>query len=145
MPGALDRVAVDAPAGRPALQLRWRAHWEREDALGLLGHRPEQQAELDALQAIAERLDDEALRARVAERRSSRALRLADFTGCEAHAREAIERARRTGHVELELRGQRLLAAAHVRVGAAAQAEAIAAEGLARARAHGLRRVEACC
>ena len=139
---ALDRGAVDAPAGRPALLLRWRAHWEREDALGLLGHRPEQQAELDALQAIAERLDDEALRARVAERRSSRALRLADFAGCEAHARDAIERARRTGHVELELRGQRLLAAALLRVGAAAQAEAIATEGLARARAHGLRRVE---
>ena len=139
---ALDRGAVDAPAGRPALQLRWRAHWEREDALGLLGHRQEQQAELDALQAIAERLDDEALRARVAERRSSLALRLADFAACEAHAREAIERARRTGDVELELRGQRMLAAALVRVGAAAQAEAIVTEGLARARTHGLRRVE---
>jgi len=139
---ALDRGAVDAPDGQPALQLRWRAHWEREDALGLLGHRQEQQGELDALQAIAERLDDEALRARVAERRSSRALRLADFAACEAHAREAIERARRTGHVELELRGQRLLAAALLRLGASARAEAIATEGLARARAHGLRRVE---
>jgi len=139
---ALDRGAVDAPDGQPALQLRWRAHWEREDALGLLGHRQEQQGELDALQAIAERLDDEALRARVAERRSSRALRLADFAACEAHAREAIELARRTGHVELELRGQRLLAAALLRLGASARAEAIATEGLARARAHGRRRVE---
>ena len=91
---ALDRGAVDALTGRPALQLRWRAHWEREDALGLLGRRPEQQAELDALQAIAERLDDEALRARVAERRSSRALRLADPQPARpTRARRSISRA----------------------------------------------------
>ena len=139
---ALERVVVEPAGDRPALPLHWRAHFVREDALGLLGHRPEQQAELDALQGIAERLDDEALRARVAERRSSRALRLADLAACEAHAREAIERARRAGQVELELRGQRLLAAALVRVGDAAQAEAIATEALARARDHGLRRVE---
>ena len=140
--GALDRGALDASAAGPPPMLRWRAHWVREDALGLLGHRPEQQAELDALQGIAERLDDETLRARVAERRSSRALRLADLAACEAHARVAIERARRSGNIELELRGQRLLASALVRVGDAAQAEAIVTEALARARRHGLRRVE---
>jgi tetratricopeptide (TPR) repeat protein len=139
---ALERDTEDARAGRPAQQLRWRAHWAREDALGLLGRRPEQQEELDALQGIAERLDDDRLRARVAERRSSRALRLADLEGCEAHARDAIERARRAGDVELELRGQRMLATALVRTGDAAQAEAIATEGMARARAQGLRRVE---
>ena len=140
--GALDRSTAGAPVDKPVLRLRWRAHTVREHAHGKLGHRPEQQADLDALEDIAERLDDDQLRGQVAERRSFRALRLADLEACHAHAREAIARARRTGDVDLELRGQRLLATAFVRTGDAAQAEAIVTEALVRARAHRLRRVE---
>ena len=136
----LDRHA-DAE-GPEALVLRWRMLVVREYALNLQGHRAEQRETLDAMHKVADALDDDRRRAFAARRRSLLAMRTADHRAQEAAARQAMAFAERAADVESKLEAQRLLADALGALGELAAGEALARDGLAEARARGLRRVE---
>jgi hypothetical protein len=136
----LDHAA--APQGADALALRWRLLHVREIVLNLLGQRAEQQEALEGLRQVADALDDDGRRAYAARRRSSLAMRMADHRAQEAEARRALAFAQRAGDVSNRLEAQRLLADALASLGELAAGEALARDGLAEARAHGLRRAE---
>ncbi|HSW21428.1 MAG TPA: AAA family ATPase, partial [Burkholderiaceae bacterium] len=130
------------PERPETLALRWRLLFVREHALNLLGHRAEQRAALDDLQRVADALDDDRRRSYVARRQSLLAMRTADHRAQEALARQAMVFAERAADVESRLEAQRLLADALGALGELAAGEALARDGLAKARAHGLRRAE---
>lgn len=125
----------DEPA---ALELRWRLLDIRERTLDLQGRRPEQRADLEALRALAERLDDPERCAEVAVRRALLAGRSGDLHGQESLAREAMVMAQRSGNAAIRLNAQRLMADSWARLGDAAAGEALAQQGLAEARLLGL-------
>jgi len=135
------RVPHDDAAGE-ARELRWRLLIVRESTLNLQGRRGEQRVALDALQALADGLDDDTRRAFIARKRSHVAMRTADYRTQEVEALEAMRLAERAGDEECKLHAQRLLADALGAQGRHAEGEAIARDGLARARALGLRRAE---
>ncbi len=127
-----------------ALQaLHWRLLDVRERTLDLLGKRPEQRADIDALQALAEALDDDSRRAEVAWRRSNIAMRTGDFHAMQDAANQTIALAQHAGDPLLRLRGQHRLALAHSYLGDAASGQALAQDGLHAARALAARALEA--
>jgi len=131
--------------GRAALAesvMRWRLLDVRERTLDLLGDRAGQRADLDALQEIAEALNDDRRRGELARRRAHLAMRTFDLHAQQAAAREAIEWALRVGDDELRLDAQRLLAIALAYLGEDEAAKALAQSGLSDARASGSRRAE---
>jgi class 3 adenylate cyclase/tetratricopeptide (TPR) repeat protein len=117
-----------------ALALRWRLLDARERTYELLGKRPEQRADLDALQQLADRLADDRLRAEVATRCSLLAGRSGDIHGMESAAREGLTLAERCDDTPLRLNAMRLLADALARHGDLAAGEAMARRGLEEAR-----------
>ena len=123
--------------------LRWRLLGVRERILDLRGRRAEQHADIDALQRLADTLDDDDRRAEVAWRRSDIALRTADYPAMERAARQSLALAERAADPTLGLRAQARLAIALGMLGDAAAGKALALDGLAAARAQGLRLVEA--
>jgi hypothetical protein len=127
---------------RQNLLLRWRLLDVRERTFDLQGERTQQQADIQELQRIAESLDDDLRRGEAAWRRSDIALRTADFRAMESAARQAMALAERVGNAELKLRAQHRLAGALRHLGDAAAGKALALDGLAAARAQGLRAVE---
>jgi len=133
---------IDGDAS-PDTLLRWRLLDVRERTLDLQGKRAEQQADIDALQQLADALDNDARRGDVAWRRSDIALRTADFRAMESAARQAMALAERAGDGVLRLRAQQRLAIALSMLDDVAASEALTLEGLAAARAQGLRDVEA--
>jgi class 3 adenylate cyclase/tetratricopeptide (TPR) repeat protein len=141
--GLVDEDDVQDRSGRRAgFLLRWRLLDVRERTLDLLGKRPEQQADIAVLQALAEELDDNQRRAEVAWRRSDIAMRIADYPTQESAARQSMELARRIGDGVLGLRAQQRLAYALCDLGNVAEGKALALEGLAAARGQGLRAME---
>jgi class 3 adenylate cyclase/tetratricopeptide (TPR) repeat protein len=116
------------------LALRWRLLDTRERTYELLGRRPEQHADLEALGLLADRLADDQRRAEVATRRSLLAGRSGDLAGQERIAREGMTLAERCDDTPLRLNAMRLLADALARQGNLTDAEAIARKGLAEAR-----------
>ncbi len=137
----LDRESGLAE-GADGLALRWRVLVVREYALNLQGHRAEQRAALDALHRVADALDDDGRRAFAARRQSLLAMRTADHRAQQVVAAQAMAFAERAGDVASKLEAQRLLADALGALGELAAGEALARDGLAEARARGLRRVE---
>ena len=129
-------------AGDETLALRWRLLDVRERTLELQGRRPQQRVELEALQHLADALDDDRRRAELATRRSMLAVRTGDYRTQEAAARLAMSLAGRAHDHELRLNAQRLVADALARQGDAAAARTLAQDGLAEARVRGLRGVE---
>ena len=125
------------------LPLRWRLHDVRERTLELQGKRAEQRADIDALLALADALDDNRRRGEAAWRRSDLALRVGDYTAQESAARQTMALAERAGDQVLRLRGQQRLASSLILQGNVAAGMALALEGLAASRALGARRVEA--
>jgi class 3 adenylate cyclase/tetratricopeptide (TPR) repeat protein len=123
--------------------MRWRLLDVRERTFDMLGRRAEQQADIDALQALAEILGDDRRRAEVAWRRCDIALHTGDPQAMMQAAREAMARAEQAGDAELGLRAQHRLALGLRDMGDAAQGFALAEAGLQSARALGLRRTEA--
>jgi predicted ATPase len=123
--------------------LRWRLFDVRERTLDLLGKRSQQQADIDAMQELAEALDDDHCRAEVAWRRSDIAMRTGDFRAMQAAASQAVALAKGAGNALLRLRGQHRLAVAHCYLNQAADAQALAQDGLREARAMGARALEA--
>ena len=126
-----------------ALRLRWRLLCARERTLDMQGRRKEQRADIDALDMLADALDDDHRRAHVAWRRSIIAMRTADWEACESAARRAMALAARSGDHALRLRGQRQLASALASSGNPESGRALAHQGLAEARERGLRPNEA--
>ncbi len=118
--------------------LRWRLLDCRERTLELQGRRPEQRADLEALQRLADALQDPQRQAEVASRRSLLAGRSGDFAGQEGAARQAMQLAALVDDQALRLNAQRLLADALARQGDVAAGEALALSGLAEARAAAL-------
>lgn len=125
------------------LLMRWRLINVRERTLDLQGRRDEQQADIDALQGLADTLDDDQRRCEVAWRRSTLAMRTGDYRTMERAARESMALAEHTGDTLLGLRGQHRLALALAYLGATAAGHALANEGLVRARALRARPIEA--
>ena len=141
--GAGDPAHGTAPATpRAQAGLRWRLLRVREKTFSLQARRDEQAADLDALDALAELLDDDCLRAEVALRQCSRAMRTADWDAQESAARHCMACATRAGDDWLRLQALRLQAGAQVSQGDIAAGRALALRGLAEARLLGLRRVE---
>jgi predicted ATPase/class 3 adenylate cyclase len=125
------------------LLVRWRLLDVRERTLDLLGRRSEQRADIDALQQLADAMDDDRRRGEVAWRWSDFALRTADFRALESAARRTMVLAEHSGDGVLGLRAQHRLATALVHLGDFEASRAIAQSGLESARAQGLRQVEA--
>lgn len=132
---ALRLLAGDDAA---SLILRWRLLDARERTYELQGRRPEQHADLDELQGLADRLSDDRRRAEVATRRSLLAGRSGDVAGQESAAREGMRLAERCGDTPLRLNAMRLLADALARHGDLAAGETMARQGLDESRALGL-------
>ncbi|HEY6132752.1 MAG TPA: adenylate/guanylate cyclase domain-containing protein [Rubrivivax sp.] len=134
----------DTPSPAPAqAELRWRLLMAREETLNLQGRRDEQAADLDALDWLAELLNDDRRRAYAAWRRSSCAMRMADWAAMERAARHGLACATRVGDDELRLNALRQLASAQQSQGDIEGGRALAQQGLAEARSLGLRAVEA--
>jgi class 3 adenylate cyclase/tetratricopeptide (TPR) repeat protein len=132
---------TDKPQADQA-ELRWRLLKAREETLNLHGRRDDQLADLDAMDRLAERLDDDRRRAYAAWRRSSRAMRMADRVAMESAARHCLACATRAGDDEQRLRAVGLLASAQLYKGDIEGGRALAQQGLAEARSLGLRTVE---
>jgi class 3 adenylate cyclase/tetratricopeptide (TPR) repeat protein len=133
-----------ADAAQPAqAELRWRLLAERERSLGVQARRDEQAADLDALTATADRLDDDRRRADVAYRRGAHAMRLADWMEMASAARVCLDCATRAGDDTLRLYAVRLLALGHLKQGDFAAGRALALQGLEEARRLGLSGPEA--
>lgn len=136
-------LALIAGETDPALRrLHWRLLAARERALDLQGLRAAHEADIAAMEALADALDDDRLRADAAKRRSYLAMRQSDKPTQISAARRAMTFAQRAGDIELELRAQNLLATGLCDQGDVPTGRALALDGLAATRAHGLRRVE---
>jgi tetratricopeptide (TPR) repeat protein len=96
---ALALTTKDDLAGRYTLLLA------REKVRDLEGDREAQRQDLDALQALADALDDDGLRAEVALRRAKYAEVLGDFATCAQAAQEAIRLAQASQDTYLEAQG----------------------------------------
>jgi class 3 adenylate cyclase len=140
---ALALLADTAPAGPAGLRLQWRLRAVREHTLHLQSRRDEQAAELDAMDALAEALDDPTLRADAARRRSLRALRMADWPAMEQAGRRGVAAAERAGDAALRLHALRLVALALVHQGRFADGRALVAEALPEVRRLALPEIEA--
>ena len=132
------------PGADPALlRLHWRLRVVREDTHEVQGRRAEQAEDIDALASIADALDDDDLRARVALTCSYHATRAADWPAGEALAQAAADLAGRAGDVALRLTAQSRVARARANQGDPATGRQLAQQGLAEARERGLRTNEA--
>jgi class 3 adenylate cyclase len=145
---ALDAVAsalelVDNAAGVDDPPLRWRLVEVHQRVMNWQGRRVEQRADVEALQEIADALDDDAKRVQVALIRADYGLRVADYPAMMSAARLAMTLADNRGDTAQSLRGRSLLAIATCQLGDAAAAKALTVEGLAAARQSGLDSVEA--
>jgi predicted ATPase/class 3 adenylate cyclase len=135
---------ADAAAANPAaLRLQWRLRAVREHTLHLQSRRSEQGDELDRLDRLAEWLDDPALRADAARRRSLRAMRMADWPAMEQAGQRGAEQAAKAGDSSLRLQALRLVALAQVHQGRYDDGRALVAQALPEVRRLGLREVEA--
>ena len=130
-----------ALAGPTEHAKRWRLLANRERTLDLLGRRGAQRADIDALVALADALDDDRLRAEAAWRRCDIAMRTSDHATQQTEARRAQALAERAGVPELALMAQQRVASALAFCGDPAAGWALALPGLARAQALGLARV----
>jgi class 3 adenylate cyclase/tetratricopeptide (TPR) repeat protein len=134
----------ESSSARSAAQaaLRWRLLKVRERSLDLQARRDEQLADLDALDLLADTLDDDRRRAEAAWRRGYRAMRMADWAAMESAARRGLGCATQAGDDRLRLQALRQLAAARVWQGDIEVGRTLALQGLADTRRLGLRDVE---
>jgi len=146
--GALEHVEralglIDATPGGNFAALRWRLLDLRERTHELQGKRSEQRMNIEALESLAEVLDDDAKRAHVALVRNNIAMRTADWKASEQYAQQAIALAGRTGDHALRLHAEQRLATAVAYLGDHKAAKTLAQQGRAEARDRGLRHTEA--
>ena len=139
----LDDSTPEREQTQAAMELRWRLLRARERTLNLQGNRSEQRADLDALEKLADAMNDDGRRAYVALQQSVIAMRTADWKRCEIAARRTMALAERSGDHALRLSGQRQMASALTSSGHPEAGRALAQQGLAEARERGLRANEA--
>ncbi|HUP83818.1 MAG TPA: adenylate/guanylate cyclase domain-containing protein [Candidatus Limnocylindria bacterium] len=149
----LDR-AGDNPGQAP---LRWRLLQARERTLEMQGEREKQAKDLDAMQAIAETLSDQARQAYTAHRRATRAMRMAQFAECAQFASEAAALAEAAlarstaptkpddGLYELRLLSLRQVGLAMTDLGRWDEGQALLQKTLDEARARGLLKPQVTC
>ncbi|MGB8643679.1 MAG: adenylate/guanylate cyclase domain-containing protein [Anaerolineae bacterium] len=125
-----DRALELLPADQYRLQ--WRGVLGREAVLHLKGERETQKADIALLLELAERLDDDALRAEAFWRQAECASAMGDYRMALTAADTAITAATRAGALSLEVRARAERVAALARLGDPAAAQA-AQETLARA------------
>jgi tetratricopeptide (TPR) repeat protein len=135
----LEGAALTLPA------LRWRLLLAREAALGMQGKRHEQRADLDALQALAQTLDDNQCRAQAAGRLANLGLRTGDRGLQESSARQAVKWAQLAGDHGLRMRCQRIVASALAHQGHWQAGQALTQEVLVQAKALGDRQMQSAC
>nr|WP_326529541.1 adenylate/guanylate cyclase domain-containing protein [Rhodoferax sp.] len=138
----LDAVKTGDPFDLVQFRQRWRLLDVREAIWRLQGRRDAQRADQDAMQAVANALNDKKLMAELANRRAQLAMLISDFQTQEAIARTAIELANDAADVELRLKSQRVLSAALAGKGDTHAALELTRSGLSQAREQGLRRLE---
>ncbi len=138
-----DHVFDPCPADSGQRLRHWRLLDVRERTLDLQGQRAEQQRDIDALQNLADALDDDGRRSEVAWRRSTMAMRTGDYSAMERAARDACSLAERADDCILGLRGQHRLALALTYLGEGARGRQLAQQGLTTARSSGNRQLEA--
>ena len=114
----------------------------REYTLGLQGKREQQRIALDAMESVADALDDDRRRALAARRRSLLGMRTSDYAMQESAARRAMVLADRADDVGRVSKLSDCWPTRWVSKGQFAAGEALAKRGLAEARALGMRRVE---
>jgi tetratricopeptide (TPR) repeat protein len=131
---ALVLIGTD---GTNQAELRWRLLRSRVGALSIMGRWAEQRADVDALEALAEVLDDDRRRADAAIRRGEVAVRTDDYRTLESAARRGMMLAARAGDQVLRLRAQYQLVSALRLLGDTAAGKALAQDGLSAARAIG--------
>jgi class 3 adenylate cyclase/tetratricopeptide (TPR) repeat protein len=134
---ALELAPESAASDRLALLL------VREKVHGLLGDRESQRQDLEALEALAQALPAGPEQAEVALRRAFYAEVLADYEGCIAAARAAVDLARASGAVDPEIDGLLRWGVALARQGKGDEAIPQVEAALAMARRHGLPKREA--
>jgi class 3 adenylate cyclase/tetratricopeptide (TPR) repeat protein len=120
-----------------AQEARWRALLGREAALDRLGDRAAQQADVQALLALAENLDDDARRAEAFYRQAIWCGSMGDYRAQLAAAEQALAAARRSGQPALEGLALARMIGAYSRQGELDAAWARVDEALDRVRAAG--------
>ncbi len=145
----LHRAALEGTAGQATDQtsskLRWRLLKVRETTLELQGRRPEQRADLEAMDLVSVELRDDKCSAHTAYRRSYMAMRTADWSEMETQAQRGMQLAQRAGDDVLRLRCLRMVADAHSTKGDWLTGRSLAQDALEQARALGLPDVQALC
>ena len=137
-----DSVLAQAARGlaamtQPEPELRWRLHRVRETVLATRGDRQAHQRELDQLDELAERLDDDARRAEAGWRRAAAVCHSGDYRATVPIAQRACTLARRAGVIPIAAMATGTLATAVRRLGEFECAWQIASDGLVEARACG--------
>jgi tetratricopeptide (TPR) repeat protein len=133
--GYFDRaLRLLPPVAREA---RWQALLGREAALDRLGDRAAQEADLQALLALAEEMDDDSRRAEAFARQGLWCGARGDFRAGLAAAEQALAAARRAGQRALEAMVLARIVGAHSRLGELDAARALVDEALDLARAAG--------
>jgi predicted ATPase/class 3 adenylate cyclase len=132
MRGFVERALALTPADDHAA--RWRLLTVRERHLLARHDRAAHLADLDALAATAEALDDDTCRAEVALRRAAAARAAGDYAAAVANARDALALTRRTDQARAVVKALHALADSLVGLGDYEQARRISAEGRALAR-----------
>ena len=135
--GLAQLAAANSSADSSHQTFHWRLLQVREVTLSLLGQREEQRLALDALDAVANTLNDDRRRADVAVRRSRLAMRVAHYAQQETEARRAMTLAEQCSDHEIRLQGVRLLAVARMYQGDMAGATTLARSGLEQAQQRG--------
>ena len=124
-------------------EVRWRLLDVREQTWELQARRDEQGQDIEAMEQLAEMLDDDGKRAYAARRCSGRAMRVDDWPTQERAARRGMAFAELAGDEVLRLHSLRLLASARMQQGDIESGSVLARQGLAEARRLGLRENEA--
>ena len=117
-----------------AMRLRFRLLEIRYGVWGLQGKRAEQRSALDTMQNLADALDDDVHRGKVAGSRSLLAISIGDVQAQEFFARQAMTLAHRSQDWPMFLSAQRVVADALVKLGRLEDGKAMALDGLAQAR-----------
>lgn len=128
----VERAMALAGADDPVV--RWRLLAAREKYLTVQGDRAAQAADLDAMQALADTLDDDARRAEVALRRAFLLKDLGDFRGSDGWAERARLLAERAGASAIATKAYKQRAFAMTRLGDYAAARQLAEAGLRQLR-----------
>ncbi len=131
MLGLIERAF--AHASQDDLDTRWRLLVLRELCLLQRDDREAHAADLDAMDGLAERMNDDARRATVAMRRSATARHAGDFVAGEAAARQALARCGAPGLESLALTAHQHLAESLIGEGRYDEAREVSEQGVALA------------